>query len=487
MDEGSRPVEENRASPRSSGPSARGRRKSSVLIYIFGVLGGLNWGYDTGVVSAAIVYIRQDFAPLSAWMEGWIVTGLIIGSVIGAACGGYFSDKYGRKPVLLITAVTFCIAPIGMALAPDPWTLFAFRMLVGLGTGLAAVTLPVYLSELAPAKIRGRVTGLYALSIVFGQFCGFLIGLAFAPIESWRWMMGLSVVPSVLFTIGLLFIWETPRWLMKHGREAEAREILSLDRDERQVAIELAEIEAIQRAEDEVGVRGLRALFQDWVRPILIIGVGLACFQQFMGINTVIYYAPTTLQNVGFGDQGAIAANLIIGVMNIIAVTFALFYADRIGRKPLLLLGAAGSTVSLGALALTNLLMPEPDGFGALGIITLASMAVYVLVFQASWGSIVWVMLGEIFPLGIRAAATGLATTALWAGNGVVAMGFPVVLEQLGVGWLFAGFAVICLASFVFTLWVVPETKGQSLEEIEEEFRTGSIPVVAAQESAPKA
>lgn len=462
--------------PRREKPT--GWRTSPILIYIFGALGGLNWGYDTGVISAALVYLRRDF-DLTSWSEGWVVTGLIIGAVFGAAVGGRMSDKYGRWKVLMVTAVVFIIAPLGMAFAPNTEVLFISRLVVGVGAGLAAVTLPVYLSEIAPRKIRGKVTALYTLAIVSGQFLGFVIGLAFAPLESWRWMLGLSVVPSILFAIGLAFIWETPRWLVRNGREDEAHEVLRYDRTPEEAQRELAEIHAVQKAEEEAGGGGLRALARSWVRPILYIGLGLAVFQQIMGINTIIYYAPTTLQNVGFTDQAAIASNLIIGLMNVLAIGLALRYADRWGRKPLLIAGAIGTCLSLAILAAVNLLLPAPDGMGPVGIITLTCMAIYIFMFQMSWGSMVWVLLGEIFPLGVRAAAMGIATTALWFANGVVALGFPPLLEAVGVGWLFAGFALICLAALYFTVKAVPETKGRSLEEIEEQFKTTAIPTVS--------
>ncbi|MDR8020000.1 sugar porter family MFS transporter [Nesterenkonia aerolata] len=454
------------------------RKKNAMFIYLFGALGGLNWGYDTGVISAALVYLRRDF-ELSSWVEGWVVTGLIVGAVLGAAVGGRLSDRYGRWKVLFATAVIFIIAPLGMAWAPEAVTLFIFRFVAGLGAGLTAVILPVYLSEIAPAKIRGKVTALYTLAIVSGQFLGFIIGLAFAPLESWRWMLGLSVVPSLLFAVGLFFIWETPRWLVLKGRDAEARQVLLYDRTPDEAEREYAEIRAIHEAEKAAGGTTLKVLMEPWVRPILFVGLGLAILQQIMGINTIIYYAPTVLQNVGFTDQAAIAANLIIGVMNVLAICLALRYADRWGRKPLLMAGAVGTFLSLGILAAVNLLLPAPDGFGFVGIVTLTCMALYIFLFQMSWGSIVWVMLGEIFPLGIRAAAMGVATTALWLANGVVALGFPPVLEALGIGVLFAGFSVICFIAILFTWKAIPETKGRSLEEIEERFKTGVMPTVS--------
>lgn len=231
------------------------------------------------------------------------------------------------------------------------------------------------------------------------------------------------------------------------------------------------EIKEIERIEEEEGLTSWREMLAPWVRPMLIVGIGLAVLQQTMGINTIIYYTPTTLTNVGFGNEAAIIANVAIGVLNIVAVLLAIRYADRLGRKPLLLIGAVGTTLALGILALTSLIAPEPTGVGPVGIITLICLGMYIFFFQGSWGSIVWVMLGEIFPLGIRAAAMGLATVLLWSANFVVSLTFPPLLEALGVGGLFAIYTFICLVAVLFTWFLVPETKGRSLEEIEADLR----------------
>ena len=315
---------------------------------------------------------------------------------------------------------------------------------------------------------------------MIGQFLGFLIGMVFAPLESWRWMLGFSVFPSILFTVGLLFIWETPRWLVLKGRDDEAMDVLLYDRTQEEAEREYTEIRLTHEAEQASGSRtALEVLREPWVRPILIVGIGIAMLCQFMGINTIIYYAPTVLQNVGFDDQAAIASNLIIGVLNILAIWIALVYTDRWGRKPLMLAGAAGTFLSLGVLALTNLTQPVPDGFGIVGIITLSCIALYVFLFQMSWGGMTWVILGELFPLGIRGPAMALATTLLWFANGVVALSFPPLLEAVGVGWLFAGFSVVCFIALIFTISALPETKGKSLEQIEATFRnTAGMPVI---------
>lgn len=477
--------------------AASAAKKSTWLIYIFGALGGLNWGYDTGVISAALLYLREDL-QVGAWIEGTLVAALMLGAVVGAAFGGYFSDKYGRRAVLWATAVVFIIGPVGMALSPEWITLTVFRFVTGIGAGLAALILPVYLSELSPARLRGRTTALYALAIGVGQFLGFVIGLLFAgdisagEVDGWRWMLGLSVVPSLLFAAGLLFVWETPRWLVQKGREDEAWEILHYDRDAAEAEREMLEIKTTIEAERTAGRTVREALTQPWVKPALLIGLGLAFYNQFMGINTVVYYTPTVLQTVGFSAEDAVASNLIVGITHILAVIFAITMADRLGRRPLLLIGAAGAMISLAVLGIAGLtLLPSEEEIeameaagqtadaGAVGVITLVCITLYIFMFQASWGSIVWVMLGEIFPLGVRAAAMCLATTALWAANAVVAFGFPPLLDAFGVGWVFLGLAVSTFTGLVFCWVKVPETKGRSLEEIEAGFReTGSLAVV---------
>ncbi len=442
--------------------------KGSVLIYIFGALGGLNWGYDTGVIGAAMLYINPEF-ELGPWGAAWVVSYLIVGALFGAAVGGRFSDKWGRRKVLLLTAVIFCVGPVGMAVAPTAGVLMFFRFVIGLGAGLAAVVLPVYLSEIAPQKVRGAVTAFYALAIVAGQLIGFLIGALYASSGNWRMMLGLSLVPSVAFLAGLLVIWETPRWLVQKGRIDEARAVLLKDRTPQEAE---AELKGIMKAhEEEHGASPWQEIRELWVRPILIVGLGLAVFQQSMGINTIMYYAPITFVQVGFEQSAAVIANVGVGIMNVFAVILAIKFADNWGRRPLLLLGSAGAVISLGILAVANMILPPPDGLGPVGIVTMLCIFVYIFLFQMSWGSIVWVVLGEIFPMGIRGLAMGIATWLLWAANAVVAILFPPMLAAFGVGALFGIFALICAAAFVFTWRKLPETKGKSLEEIEDHFR----------------
>jgi sugar porter (SP) family MFS transporter len=450
----------------SSQSAEVGRVGSNKLVYFFGALGGLLFGYDTGVIAGAILFINRDLG-LSPFMSGLVVSSLLVGAMVGAAFAGPIADATGRRKLVLVASVVFALGAIGAALATTAGMLVLFRFVLGLAVGAASLIVPLYLAEVAPTEIRGAVASLNQLMIVTGILVAYIANSALAGAEAWRWMIGLAVVPSVLLFLGMLFMPETPRWLVSKDREEEAREVLRRTRDE--VAVE-AEMDDIKRVESrEEG--GLGELLASWVRPALLVGMGLAIFQQIIGINTIIYYAPTTLTNVGFGDSAAILANAGIGVINVTMTLVAIRLIDRVGRKPLLLVGAAGMALSLAILGLTSLLLPEPSGVGLVGIVTLVCLALFIAAFAVSWGPIVWVMLGEIFPLKVRGSAMAVATVLLWGANFVVSLSFPVLLEALGLGWLFVGYALIGVAALLFVRYFVAETKGRSLEKIESDLR----------------
>ncbi len=450
----------------SSQSAEVGRVGSNKLVYFFGALGGLLFGYDTGVIAGAILFINRDLG-LSPFMSGLVVSSLLVGAMVGAAFAGPIADATGRRKLVLVAAVVFALGAIGAALATSAGMLVLFRVVLGLAVGAASLIVPLYLAEVAPTEIRGAVASLNQLMIVTGILIAYIVNSALAGAEAWRWMIGLAVVPSVLLFLGMLFMPETPRWLVSKDREEEAREVLRRTRNEVAVEAEMNDIKRVESQEEG----GLGELLASWVRPALLVGMGLAIFQQIIGINTIVYYAPTTLTNVGFGNSAAILANAGIGVINVTMTLVAIRFIDRVGRKPLLLVGAAGMALSLGILGLTSLLLPEPSGVGLVGIVTLVCLALFIAAFAVSWGPIVWVMLGEIFPLKVRGSAMAVATVLLWSANFVVSLSFPVLLEALGLGWLFLGYALIGLAALFFVRYFVTETKGRSLEKIESDLR----------------
>jgi sugar porter (SP) family MFS transporter len=444
---------------------ANGRR-----IFFFGALGGLLFGYDTGVISGAILFIKTDFG-LSAFWQGAVVAVLLLGAMAGAALAGPLSERLGRKPLIVIAGITFTVGAIVAALAPSTAVLIAARFVIGLAVGSAALVVPLYLSEIAPTEIRGAVSSLNQMMIVTGILIAFIVNAIFASSGDWRWMLGLAAVPSIILLIGCAFVPETPRFLVRRGKEKKAQEVFDEVRSDEVGADEhpeerIAEIKETDAKQEEGGLSALKA---PWVRPALIVAIGLAAFQQFIGINTIIYYAPTTLTGAGFGSDSAIYANLIIGVLNVVATVVAIRLVDRWGRKPLLITGVIGMATFMAILGITSAVLAQPKSTSdPMAFITLICLAGFIVSFAATWGPVVWVMLPEVLPLHIRGAAMGVAVFANWAANFIVSQSFPVLLKDLGPGPVFLGYAVIGLIALVFVKVLVPETKGRSLEEIEE-------------------
>ncbi|MBA2511701.1 MAG: sugar porter family MFS transporter [Rubrobacter sp.] len=451
----------------SEGASSSSQNSSNALVYFFGALGGMLFGYDTGVISGAILFITTDL-DLNAFYQGLVVSSLLLGAMAGAGVAGPLSDRLGRRRIILIAAIVFSVGAIGAALAPNVGVLVLFRIVLGVAVGAAALIVPLYLSEVAPTEIRGAVSSLNQLMIVVGILLAYIVNALLAASEAWRTMLGLAVVPSLVLLVGMYFMPETPRWLVSRGRDDEARDVLRQTRDEESVEREVREIKEVER--DEEG--GLRELAAPWVRPALIVAVGLAIFQQIIGINTIIYYAPTTLTEAGFGDQAATYANVAIGVLNVIMTLVAIRLIDRSGRVPLLVGGLVGMIVSLVVLGASSLLLPAPQSpTDPLAIITLAGLAAFIASFAVSWGPTVWVMLPEILPLRIRGTAMGLAIFLHWGANFVVSQTFPILLATVGAGAVFLGYAVVAVVALLFVRSRVTETKGRSLEQIEADLQ----------------
>lgn len=445
-------------------------RPSGRTIYFFGALGGLLFGYDTGVISGALLFIPDDF-KLTPFLQGAIVAALLLGAMIGAALAGRLSDRLGRKKLIIAAAVVFTVGSLLAALAPSVAVLIAARFIIGLAVGSAALVVPLYLAEIAPTEIRGAIASLNQLMIVGGILAAFIVNAILASSGDWRLMLGLAAVPSLILLVGMFFMPETPRYLVHTGEEDSAREVLEQLPGDEPPEDRIEEIQEVEQ--DEEGDTGLRGLLRaKWVRPALLVATGLAVFQQFVGINTIIYYAPTTLTNVGFGKTSAIYANLIIGVVNVLMTVIAIRIVDRVGRKPMLFAGLGGMVASLLVLGISLSVLPTPHHPGdPAAIITLVCLGTFIASFAATWGPVVWVMIPEVLPLSVRGTAMGVAVFANWAANFLVSQTFPVLLDKLGPGPVFLGYAGMGVLAALFVKAFVTETKGRSLEEIEADLQ----------------
>ena len=438
---------------------------------LFAALGGLLFGYDTGVISGALIFIKREFGLTTA-AEEIVVSGVLLGATIGAIVGGKAADFFGRRKVLLVTAAIFAIGALASAFAPSPAILIVSRVVLGLAIGLASTNVPVYLSELAPSHARGWVVSLFQLAVTVGIVVAYLTDYAFASVEGWRWMLGLAVAPALVFGTGMFFLPETPRWLIRGGQHEVAHRVLTRIREHAEVEAEIEEIKASLAQQTESG--RWRDLLSRHVRPALIVGLGLAIFQQITGINTVIYYAPKILQAAGFNSaSGAILATAGVGVVNVGMTIIAMFLVDRVGRRPLLLVGIAGMIVTLGMLGLSFRISNQSAQLSWIAVICLMG---YVASFAISLGPIFWLMIAEIYPLKIRGLAEGMAATFNWGSNLMVSLTFLTLLEKVGASSTFLFYAFASMASWFFAYYLVPETKGRTLEEIEAFWRAGRRP-----------
>lgn len=437
-----------------------------VLVACIAAVAGVLFGFDTGVISGAILFIRHDFT-LSNTLFSVIMSAVLIGAFIGSGVSGRFADYFGRKNLLIITAIIFVMGTLASALASEPWMLVVARIVVGFAIGIASFTAPLYISEVAPAQYRGALVSLNQLAITIGILCSYSIDMHYAATENWRMMLGVGVVPAVLLLLGMLILPCSPRWMMLKGRVDKARETLKLVRNTDDVEDELREIEAGLTREK----LGWSNVFQKWMFPVLLIGLGLAFFQQCTGINTIIYFAPTIFEMAGYNTAtGAISTTAIVGIANVVFTIIALPLIDRWGRRPLLLVGLTG--MGLGLLML-SLAFHFGTGSPVLKGLTLLSMVIYIACFAMSLGPVMWLMISEIFPLKIRGLGSSLAVSACWFFNGVVTFSFKFMLEYLGVTGTFLFYAVMCGLGWLFVKKIVPETRGVSLEAIEHNLRLG--------------
>ena len=386
--------------------SSEGSRSGKRFVYVVAcvaALGGLLFGYDIGIISGALLFIENDF-PLTPFLTGVVVSSILIGAVFGAGTSGALGDKLGRRKMVLIAAVIFAAGAVGMALSPTIGVLIFFRIVTGLAVGAASALVPTYISEISPTDLRGSLSSVFQLAITLGILLAYMVNFALAGAEAWRWMLGLAAVPAVVLFVGMYMVPETPRWLIKNNLMDEARAVLRRSRGRQDVEQEIKEIREVEREESQTEARELLA---PWVRPMLVVGIGLAMLQQFVGINTIIYYAPTIINDTGLGASASILATVGIGTVNVLFTLVAIWLIDKLGRKNLLLYGLTGMTLGTIILGLGFVL---PGLSGVVSYITLGGMLLYIASFAASFGPIVWVMLPEIFPLQIRGSAVGVSS-----------------------------------------------------------------------------
>ena len=450
-------------------------KKQGSILFVVGVcfvaaLGGLLFGYDTGVINGSLKFVQLKF-ELSATMKGFAASSALLACIFGAGFAGTLSDRLGRKKVLILSAVMFLISAIGTALPQNLMQFVIFRIIGGLGVGAASMTSPMYIAEISPAKIRGRMVSVNQFAIIFGMLVVYFINYYIAGLgdqawnteTGWRWMFGSESIPAVLLLVLLFFVPESPRWLTKQNQKNEALRILSNVDGEDYAEKEMQMIE--ETLSHESG--SLSQLFSPGMRVVLVIGVVLAVLQQVTGINVFLYFGSEIFEKLG-GEtiDAALLQQVVVGAVNLLFTVIAIWTVDKLGRKPLMLVGSVGMGIALFAMGMAGVLQ-------ATGLWMLWFVLIYIASFALSVGPVTWVILSEIFPTSIRGRAMGIATICLWTANTVVSQTFPMMdenkflIEKFHHGFPFFIYGTMCIVLIIFMWRCVPETKGKSLEEIE--------------------
>lgn len=442
-------------------------QRSIFLVSLIAALAGLLFGFDTGIISGALLFIKRSFV-VSTEMQEFIVGSVLFGAILGSISSGRLTDQYGRRGIMIAIAMLFSLGTLIAALAVNIWMIALGRVFLGLAIGIGSYTAPLYIAEAAPLERRGGLVTLNQLMITLGIAISYCINFLFAGIDgSWRWMFAIGLIPAVLLGIGMLFLPESPRWLVAKQRIQEARDTLSTLRNSKQVEGEITEIQQSLNT----STRSWQAVWTPWLRPVLLLGLFLGFLQQAVGINTIIYYAPTIFQNAGFHNaSSAILATVGVGIVNVLSTLFAVKYLDVLGRRPLLFAGLLGMALSLFFLSYAFHAHAHGESLRWMAV---SSVFVYIISFAFSLGALLWVMVAEIFPLEHRGVLMSIAVAGCWFWNLVISSTFLSLLNALGSSNTFMIYAVICVIGFFIAYRWVPETKGVSLEKIEANLRQG--------------
>jgi len=436
------------------------RKNYVLLISSIAALGGLLFGFDTAVISGTTPFIKPYFSLDDFWL-GWTVSSLLFGCIIGVISAGKPGDIFGRKKTLMAAAFLFIVSAAGSALASSLVVFIIYRIIGGLGVGIASMLSPMYISEISPAAQRGRLVSFNQLAIVIGILLAFVSNALLVDTgeNNWRWMLAVMGMPALLFLVSLFFAPESPRWLVQKGFSEQALVILGKINGSSAAGEELKTIEASIAEEKDSGSFG--EVFSPSMRPVLLIGVFLCVFSQITGINSIMYYAPVIFQSIGAGAGNAVFQTAFIGGGNLIFTFVAIALVDRLGRKPLLIGGVTGMIVSLTSIA-AAFYMKRTEGY-----ILLVLILMYIASFSASVGAVTWVIVSEIFPNKLRSKAMSVSIVSLWLSNFALILVFPMMLNRLGGATSFLFFDVMCVLLLLFVLIKLPETKGKSLEELE--------------------
>ena len=443
-----------------------GNQSFIYLIAIIAALGGLLFGYDTGIIAGALIFIQQSF-QISTFTKEMIVSSVVFGALFGAIISGHLANKFGRRRMLIIASIGFILGTLVAALAPDIKIMIAGRLIIGLAIGISSYTAPLFISELAPAKNRGALVLFNGIAITAGEVLAFLVDYLLIPTHSWRYMFATGLIPAIALLIGMLFMPSSPRWMALQGLIEKAHITLRHIRGRMNVEEEFNEI--LHSLSHPKG--RWKDVFSRRMMPVLIIGLGLGILQQYVGINTVMYYGPFIFKAGGFHSAAAqILAAFGMGLVNTIMTIVAVFLVDYLGRRPLLLGGMITSMLSLVVVGfLFTIKTQNPIAHWLI----IFFMITYVAGYSISLGSLFWLIISEIFPLHVRGLAMGFVTAVQWLANFIVACTFLTILNTVGASITFWMYSVVCLIAFVFSYFLVPETKSTTLEKIEDDLMQG--------------